>query len=98
VIATPTPLLGPLLQAFFAEHLLVHKEASPQTVTAYRDAFRLLLIFLRESSGIEPASLHLGDVDAPQILAFLDHLETGRRNRVRSRNASSRRCVRSSGS
>ncbi len=84
---TPTPLLGPLLQAFFAEHLLVHKQASPQTVSAYRDAFRLLLMFLRETSGIQPVSLRLGDVDAPQILAFLEHLETGRQNRARSRNA-----------
>jgi len=87
VTTSPTPLLGPLLQAFFAEHLLVHKEASPQTVAAYRDAFRLLLMFLRETNGIQPACLRLGDVDAPQILAFLDHLETGRQNRARSRNA-----------
>jgi hypothetical protein len=25
-------LVGPHLQAFFAEHLLVHKHASPQTI------------------------------------------------------------------
>jgi len=87
VTTSPTPLLGPLLQAFFAEHLLVHKEASPQTVSAYRDAFRLLLMFLRETSGIQPASLRLGDVDAPQILAFLDYLEADRHNGARSRNA-----------
>lgn len=84
---SPTPLVGPLLQAFFAEHLLIHKEASPQTVNAYRDAFRLLLMFLRETNGIQPVSLRLGDVDVPQILAFLDHLETRRQNRARSRNA-----------
>jgi integrase/recombinase XerD len=81
------PLLGPLLQAFFAEHLLTHKEASPQTVAAYRDAFRLLLVFLRETTGTEPAALRLTDLDAPQILAFLDHLQTRRKNGARSRNA-----------
>jgi integrase/recombinase XerD len=81
------PPLGPLLQAFFAEHLLTHKEASPQTVAAYRDGFRLLLVFLRETTGTEPAALRLTDLDAPQILAFLDHLETRRRNGARSRNA-----------
>jgi site-specific recombinase XerD len=81
------PLLGPLLQAFFAEHLLTHKEASPQTVAAYRDGFRLLLMFLRETTGTEPAALRVTDLDAPQILAFLDHLETRRRNGARSRNA-----------
>ena len=36
-------LVGPLLQAFFAEHLLTHKRVSSQTVDSYRDTFRLLL-------------------------------------------------------
>ena len=27
-------LLGPHLQAFFAEHLLAHKRASPQTIAS----------------------------------------------------------------
>jgi hypothetical protein len=35
-------LVGPHLQAFFAEHLLTHKRASPQTIASYRDTFRLL--------------------------------------------------------
>lgn len=82
-----SPGIGPLVQAFFAEHLLGHKRASPQTVGAYRDAFRLLLGFLRTSTGMEPAALHLGDLDAPTILAFLDHLEKERKNTVQSRNA-----------
>lgn len=38
-------LVGPLLQAFFAEHLLTHKRVSSQTVDSYRDTFRLLLEF-----------------------------------------------------
>ena len=37
------PLLGPLLQRFFAEHLVHHKRVSLQTVASYRDTFRLLL-------------------------------------------------------
>ena len=86
-MSAPAPLLGPLLQAFFAEHLLTHKQASPQTVAAYRDAFRLLLLFLRETTGTEPAALRLNDLDAPQLLSFLDHLETHRCNTARSRNA-----------
>ena len=86
-MSRPTPLLGPLLQAFFAEHLLAHKQASPQTVAAYRDAFRLLLLFLRETKALEPAALRLDDVGAPQLLCFLEHLETHRGNTARSRNA-----------
>ncbi len=38
--------LGPLLRAFFADHLVQQKAASPQTIHAYRDAFRLLVTFL----------------------------------------------------
>jgi hypothetical protein len=41
---TPVLTLGPLVRAFFADHLLQQKQVSPQTVSAYRDAMRLLLI------------------------------------------------------
>lgn len=60
-----TSLIGPLLQAFFSEHLLAHKCASPQTMAAYRDTFRLLLQFVRDSQGIEPSALRVSDLDAP---------------------------------
>ena len=79
-------LVGPHLQAFFSSYLRVQKQASPETVASYRDTFRLLLQFVRSTRGVEPSSLHLGDLDAPLILAFLDHLEKQRKNSVRSRN------------
>jgi hypothetical protein len=40
-------LIAPHVQAFFAEHLCHHKRVSPQTITSYRDTFRLLLTALR---------------------------------------------------
>jgi hypothetical protein len=43
---TVEEIIGPHLQAFFAEHLLNHKRASPQTIACYRDTFRLLLRFM----------------------------------------------------
>lgn len=82
-----TPALAPLVQAFFVDHLLRHKGASPNTVLSYRDAFRLVFRFVRESKGLEPAALRVGDLDAPTVLAFLAHLEQARGNRARSRNA-----------
>lgn len=84
---TESDSLGPLLQGFFLEHLLQHKHASTCTVAAYRDTFRLLLTFLRQTTGKEPARLRVNDLDATAILAFLDHLECERRNSIRSRNA-----------
>ena len=35
--------LAPALQAFFTERLITQRNASPQTIAAYRDTFRLLL-------------------------------------------------------
>lgn len=84
---TSSALLGPALQAFFVEHLLSHKNASPRTVASYRDSFRLLFSFLLETTGAEPSALRLADLDAPAILEFLDHLERDRGNTARSRNA-----------
>lgn len=84
---TPSPPLGPVLQAFFVEHLLTHKNASPRTAASYRDAFRLLLTFLRETTGSEPCALRLADLDAPAILEFLEYIERVRGNSARSRNA-----------
>jgi site-specific recombinase XerD len=85
--ASSTGRLAAVLQAFFLERLVVQRNASPQTVAAYRDSFRLLLQFVQQHSGKAPERLELTDLDAPTVLAFLDHLECMRRNTIRSRNA-----------
>jgi len=81
------PSLATLLQAFFLERLTAQRNASPQTVAAYRDSFRLLLEFAQQYVGKAPERLELTDLDAPVVLAFLDHLERERHNTIRSRNA-----------
>ena len=78
---------GPLVRAFFTDHLLRQKQVSPQTVAAYRDAMRLLLTFLQQHQQTAPDQVTLDHLDVPVILAFLDHLETDRHNSSRSRNA-----------
>lgn len=79
--------LAPLLQAFFTDRLRGQRHASPHTVAAYRDTFRLLLNFLKDRTGTSPAALDVAEIDAPVIGAFLDHLESQRRNSVATRNA-----------
>lgn len=79
--------LAPLLEAFFAERLQRQLKASSHTVSAYRDAFRLLLAFAEKRTGKAPSNLLLADIDAPLVGAFLDHLERHRGNSVRTRNA-----------
>jgi integrase/recombinase XerD len=79
--------LAPLLQAFFTERLFNHRHASPHTVAAYRDTFRLLLLFAERTTGKAPSDLAICDLDAALVGAFLDHLEHQRGNGVRTRNA-----------
>ena len=79
--------LAPTLEAYFTERLVHQRQASPNTIAAYRDAWRLLLVFVQQRIGKEPYQLDLGDLDASLVAAFLQHLETERHNSVRTRNA-----------
>lgn len=79
--------LAPTLEAFFTERLIGQRRASPHTVAAYRDTFRLLLNYAHQQTGTTPSALRLEDVDAPFIGSFLDHLEVERANSPRTRNA-----------
>jgi site-specific recombinase XerD len=83
----PAPSFPILLQRFLGEHMTRHRAASPCTVAAYRDTFRLLLLFAERHIGRAPTAVTLADLDAKLILAFLDHLEQDRGNGARSRNA-----------
>lgn len=78
--------LAPTLEAFFTERLLSQRRASPNTIAAYRDAFRLLLVFVHKATGIQPAKLQLETLDASLIGAFLDHLEHERGVAISTRN------------
>src|SRR5207342_2981505 len=53
--------LAPALQAFFTERLIVQRNASPHTIAAYRDTFRLLLRFAHQQTGKAPFQLDIDD-------------------------------------
>jgi len=78
--------LAPTLQAFFTDRLVNQREASPNTVAAYRSTFRLLLRFAADRAHKQPCQLDIGDLDAPLVAAFLDHLQRDRHNSARTRN------------
>jgi integrase len=82
-----TPDFPALLQSFFTDRLLKQRRASPHTMTAYRNTFRLLLRFAAARLGRAPSRLVLEDLDATFVGEFLDHLERDRGNCARSRNA-----------
>lgn len=75
-----------LLQRFFLDRLMQQQNASPQTVAAYRDTFRLLLAYLLKTQGRSPSVITLADFNPDTVLAFLAHLETERHNCARTRN------------
>jgi integrase/recombinase XerD len=76
-----------LVQHFFTERLLRQRQASPHTIAAYRDTFRLLVRFAAARLGRPPSTLQTEEVDPAFIGAFLEHLERHRGNSPRTRNA-----------
>jgi integrase/recombinase XerD len=80
-------LLAPLVRRFFLERLVQQRNASPATIATYRDAFRLFLRFVEHAAHRPPALLHIDDFSPSLVVAFLEHLEHTRKNRIRSRNA-----------
>ena len=78
--------LAPLLQAFFTDRLIAQRRASGHTIASYRDTCRMLLGYATTKTGKTPSALDIADLDAPLIVAFLEHLERDRHNTVRTRN------------
>jgi site-specific recombinase XerD len=84
--APKPPSCAALVQQFFTEYLVGQRAVSPRTVACYRDALMLFLDFASGKLGKAPTAMRLADIQPNLILAFLDHLEHGRKNAVRSRN------------
>jgi integrase/recombinase XerD len=81
------PTVTALLQGFFTERLVRQIQASPQTVSAYRDTIKLLLIFAAQKSKKAPSRLTIDDLDAVTVGAFLNYLDNQRHNSTATRNA-----------
>jgi integrase/recombinase XerD len=75
------------LSGFLREHLPKERRASQHTCEAYAQCFQLLLSFAASRLKIKPSKIEIERLDAPLILAFLEHLEKKRGNSARTRNA-----------
>ena len=84
-MTTPSSL-APLLEHFFTQRLTQQRQASPHTISSYRDTFRQLLKFTEQRLHKAPSNLMFEQLDAPLIATFLDHLEKNQGLSVRSRN------------
>ena len=80
------PTLFTLVSDFFTKHLGAEQNVSPHTIAAYRDAIKLLIHFAMKCRGISLDSIRIDDLTPEVVLSFLDHLEGGRRNSIRTRN------------
>jgi integrase/recombinase XerD len=78
--------LSAYLQRFFTERLGAQMKASPNTITSYRDTFRLLLRYAADQRKKAPTALQIVDIDADLVSHFLADLEKTRGNGARSRN------------
>src|SRR3989449_320757 len=74
-----------LLERFFTQRLMQQRQASPHTISSYRDTFRQFLKFVQQWLHKAPSQLNFEEIDAPLIVAFLDGLEKEGLS-VRSRN------------
>jgi len=75
-----------LLELFFTDRLMKQRNASPHTITSYRDTFRLLIKFAHKVLHKPPTKLNWLDIDASLICAFLDDLEKNKGIKERTRN------------
>src|SRR5256712_10519413 len=83
-MTTPASL-APLLERFFTQRLMQQRQASPHTISSYRDTFRQFLKFVQQRLHRLPSRLDFEEIDAPLIVAFLNGLEKHGLS-VRSRN------------
>lgn len=79
------PIAG-LLESFFHRRLVDQRNASPATISSYRDSLRMLVVYAAERTAKAPCRLEVADFDRQLVLDFLDHLEQDRGNSVTTRN------------
>jgi site-specific recombinase XerC len=69
--AMRTPIsLAALLERFFTQRLMQQRQASPHTISSYRDTFHQFLKFTEQRLPKEPSRLNFQEIDAPLITAF----------------------------
>jgi integrase/recombinase XerD len=78
--------IAPHIEAFLREHLARHRGASQHTCDSYAYSFQSLFEFAAHKLKAAPSALTVEQLDATLISAFLEHLETARRNAAQTRN------------
>ncbi|MDR2571551.1 MAG: site-specific integrase [Oscillospiraceae bacterium] len=74
------------LKLFFTTYLAGVRNLSKNTIMAYRDTFRLLLLFCQNVCGIKPEKLIIKMLESKLVIQYLDWLQTERKSSVSTRN------------
>lgn len=75
-----------LLEGFFLQWMSAGRQLSKQTISSYRDTFSLFLRWMRDSNGVDAASMTMDEFDAGRVEAFMLHLTEGRGNSATTAN------------
>ncbi len=75
-----------LLQRFFLERLINQMNASPCTVSSYRDTFRILLKYFKDEKNVSVCNVSIESISAENVLGFLNHLKNVRGNSISTLN------------
>lgn len=81
------PDIPALLKKFLVEHLQNNQNASPNTISSYRDALLLFLEYLQKSQRVRPEKIALKDLSVKNVVGFLDYLQKERKNGISTRNS-----------
>ena len=79
--------LATSLQTYFTTFAHTQRDLSANTITSYRDTWRMLLKYLTATLGVPADALDFDAVTATNVTGFLDHLEQERGNSTKTRNA-----------
>ena len=74
------------LKGFFLDYVPRQRALSPLTLQSYRDSLKLLLQFASGEHG-DPSQLAVDQLSVGKVTAFLQSLETSRKNRASTSRA-----------
>jgi len=82
-----THAVADFMQAFFSHYLPIQRGLSVNTITAYRDATKLLLCYVSDHLKKSVDVLDIEDITEVVVLGFLDHVQQQRGCSGKTRNA-----------
>ena len=75
------------LQTYFSVFARSQRDLSEHTICAYRDTWRMLIMFLAARTGTRTEHIDFNHIDTDNVASFLTYLEHERGNTVSTRNA-----------